>query len=217
MNVGNVAPDPELTRLLVWLLPPLLLAALISAPWRALLARQERMTALGVSIAVLPLLWSMSPPLPGGIHLHLLGMTTVTVVFGWQLALLAGLLAGGVLVFVGNWTLPALPINFLLTVTVPVLVSGAILVAANRLRRTNLFVYMLGVGFFGSMVAIGATLALGNHLLETGLDHALVMLLTFPEGFVNGAVISALTVFYPELVRTYDDERYLGKPGAGPH
>ena len=204
-------------RVLRALAAPLLLAALISAPWRALLARQERMTALGVSIAVLPLLWSMSPPLPGGIHLHLLGMTTVTVVFGWQLALLAGLLAGGVLVFVGNWTLPALPINFLLTVTVPVLVSGAILVAANRLRRTNLFVYMLGVGFFGSMVAIGATLALGNHLLETGLDHALVMLLTFPEGFVNGAVISALTVFYPELVRTYDDERYLGKPGAGPY
>ena len=212
MNVGFTTPDPELTRLLLWLLAPLLLATVVTAPWRALMARQERMTALGVSIAVLPLLWSMSPPLPGGIYLHLLGMTTVTLIFGWQLALLAGLLAGGVLVFVGNWPLPALPINYLLTVAIPVLVSAAILGAANRLRRTNLFVYMLGVGFFGSMAALGATLMLGNHLFDTGLDHALVMLLTFPEGFVNGAIISALTVFYPELVRTYDDERYLGKP-----
>lgn len=212
MNVGFTAPEPELTQVLVWLLAPLLLLALLRAPWRALVARQERMTALGVSIATLPLLWSMSPPLPGDIHLHLLGMTTVTLVFGWQLALLAGLLAGGVLVFVGNWALPALPINYLLTVAVPVLVSAVVLGSANRLRRTNLFVYMLGVGFFGSMAAIGATLAVGNHLLDTGLDHALVMLLTFPEGFVNGAIISALTVFYPELVRTYDDERYLGKP-----
>ena len=196
----------------MWFLAPLLLIALVRAPWRALIAGTDRMRALGVSVAILPLLWSMSPPLPGGVHLHLLGMTTVTLVFGWQLALLAGLLAGGVLVFVGNWALPAWPLNYLLTVAVPVLVSAAILGAANRLRRTNLFVYMLGVGFFGSMVAMGATLALGNGLLDTGLDHALVMLLTFPEGFVNGAIISALTVFYPELMRTYDDERYLGKP-----
>lgn len=49
-------------------------------------------------------------------------------------------------------------------------------------------------------------------LLDPDLDHALVMLLTFPEGFLNGALISALTVFYPDIVRTYDDVRYLGKP-----
>ena len=212
MNLGLTPPDPELTRMLLWLLAPLLLVALATTPWRALVARQERMTALGVSIATLPLLWSMSPPLPGGVHLHLLGMTTVTLIFGWQLALIAGLLAGGVLVFVGNWALPTLPVNYLFTVAVPALVSAAILAAANRLQRTNLFVYMLGVGFFGSMAAMGATLALGNRLLDLGLDHPLVMLLTFPEGFVNGAIISALTVFYPDLVRTYDDERYLGKP-----
>ena len=42
--------------------------------------------------------------------------------------------------------------------------------------------------------------------------HPLVLLLTFPEGFLNGAVISALTVFYPDIVKTYDDVRYLGKP-----
>ncbi len=212
MNLGLATPDPDLTRWVAWMLAPLLLAALIRAPWRALMARRERMRALGVSIAVLPLLWSMSPPLPGGVHLHLLGMTTVTLVFGWQLALLAGLLAALVLLFVGNWALPALPLNYLLTVAVPVLVSALVLAAADKLPRTNLFVYMLGVGFFGSMAAIGATLALGSRLLDTGLDHALVMLLTFPEGFVNGMVVSALTVFYPDLVRTYDDERYLGKP-----
>jgi uncharacterized membrane protein len=212
MNIGTSQPGFDLSTELAWFLGIVLLIALLKAPWRALMARQERMTALGVALATLPLLWSMSPPLPGGVHLHLLGMTTVTLVFGWQLALLTGLLAGLVLVFVGNWALPALPVNYLLTTAVPVLVSAAILGAANRLRRTNLFVYMLGIGFFGSIAAIGVTLALGNWLLDLGLDHALVFLLTFPEGFVNGALISALTVFYPDLVRTYDDERYLGKP-----
>lgn len=211
MNLGLTPPDPDLARLLLWILGPLLLFALVRAPWRELVARQERMTALGVTIAVLPVLWSMNPPLPGGVELSLLGMTTVTVIFGWQLALLAGALAAAVLAFAGNWPPAAVPLNFLLTAAVPVLVSAAILAAANRLRRTNLFVYMLGVGFFGSMIAMGATLALGGHLLDTGLDHALVMLLAFPEGFINGMIISALTIFYPDLVRTYDDERYLGK------
>ncbi len=37
------------------------------------------------------------------------------------------------------------------------------------------------------------------------------MLILFPEGFINGAVVSALAVFAPELLRSYDDERYLGR------
>ncbi len=212
MNLGTIHPDPSLTRAALIVLVPLFLAALLRAPWRELAARQERMSAFGVAMVVLPMLWSMSPELPGGMKLHLLGMTAITLVFGWHLAMFAGVMAALVMVVVGSWPLPSLPFNLLLTVAVPVTVSAGVLAAANRLRRTNLFVYMLGVGFFGSMLAIGATLTLGNWLLDARLDHAVVMLLTFPEGFINGAVISALTVFYPELVRTYDDVRYLGRP-----
>ena len=211
MNIGSLTPDAGLTRLVLFLLVPLLLLALVRAPWRQLMARNERMNALGVAIVTLPLLWSMSPELPGGEKLHLLGMTTVTLLFGWQLALLVGVVASGVMWVVGNWELMALPLNLLLIVVVPVTVSAAVLEAANRLRRTNLFVYMLGVAFAGSMLAFGASLWVASLLLGTELDHALVMLITFPEGFINGAVVSALTVFAPQLVRTYDDERYLGK------
>lgn len=212
VNSGLIDPDIGMTRIALWILAPLVLIAVSRAPWRELAAKQERVTALGVAVVVLPLLWSMSPELPGGAKIHLLGMTTLTLVFGWQLAICAGVLAGSVMWVVGLWPAPALPLNLILTVAVPVLVSGAVLAAANRLRRTNLFVYMLGVGFFGSMLALGATLTLGNWLFDTRLDHPLVMLLTFPEGFINGTLISALTVFHPELVRTYDDVRYLGKP-----
>ncbi len=215
MNLGVISPDPAMMRMALLLLVPLLLVALVRAPWRDMSARQERMTAFGVSVVVLPLLWSMSPELQGGMKLHLLGMTAVTLVFGWELALFAGCLAGLVMAVVGTWPLPALPFNLLLTVAVPVLVSAGVLAWANRLKRTNLFVYMLGVGFFGSMMAMGASLFIGNWLLDARLDHPLVMLLTFPEGFINGTVISALAVFYPELVRTYDDVKYLGKPPGG--
>jgi uncharacterized membrane protein len=139
-------------------------------------------------------------------------MTTVTLVFGWQLALIAGAIAALVLLIVGSWSLVALPVNLTLIALVPVAVTMIVLSGANRLRRTNVFVYMLGVGFFGSTMAMLMTLWVGALMLGPDLDHALVLLMAFPEGFLNGTLVTALTVFYPDIVKTYDDVRYLGKP-----
>ncbi len=213
MNLGQLTPEPATFWFCLALYLTSLLLAIASAPWRQLLTHRERQSALGLAIATLPMLWSMSPGLPGGVGFQLLGMTTVSLIFGWQLAIVTGSIAGLVLLIVGTWQPGALPVNLALVVLVPVSVTMAVLAGANLLRRTNLFVYMLGVGFFGSMLALLASLWVGTLLLEPDLDHALVLLLTFPEGFLNGTLISALTVFYPDIVRTYDDVRYLGKPG----
>jgi uncharacterized membrane protein len=212
MNLGELTPDPALYWFSLALYLLVLVIAVLTAPWRQLLARRERQNALGLAIITLPMLWSMSPGLPGGVGFQLLGMTTVTLIFGWQLAVVIGTITGLILLVVGTWQQTALPVNLALVVLVPVAVTMAVLAAANLLRRTNLFVYMLGVGFLGSMLALLASLWVGVLLLNPDLDHPLVLLLTFPEGFLNGALISALTVFYPEIVRTYDDVRYLGKP-----
>ena len=213
MNLGEMTPEPALIWFCLVLYLTALLLAIVMAPWRQILAHNERQRALGLVIATLPMLWSMSPGLPGSVGFQLLGMTTVTLVFGWQLALVAASIAGLVMWVVGSWPVEALPVNLLLVVLVPVVVTSAVLAGANLLRRTNLFVYMLGVGFLGSMLALLGSLWVGTLLLNPDLDHALVLLLTFPEGFLNGTLISALTVFYPDIVRTYDDVRYLGKPG----
>lgn len=37
-----------------------------------------------------------------------------------------------------------------------------------------------------------------------------VCLMMFPEGFLNGMIVTTLTVFYPGLVKTFDDSYYLG-------
>jgi len=212
LNLGNLSPVLEWTIWASALLLAAVAAAVVSAPWRELMAREERKNALGAAIVLLPLLWSMSPELEAGVRLQLLGMTTVTLIFGWQLAIIAGVMAGLVLTVVGTWSLPALPVNLALTVLVPVLVTTLLLAAADKLPRTNLFVYLLGVGFGGGILAILGSFLVGNWLLEPGLDHAVVMLMAFPEGFLNGCLVSAFTVFHPDLVRTYDDVRYLGEP-----
>jgi uncharacterized membrane protein len=212
MNMGDLIPGAGQTWAAIFILAPLLLLGLATAPWKALLARRERQNALGAAIVLLPLLWSMSPELGSGPRLQLLGMTTVTLMFGWQLAVVAGLISGVVLTVVGNWSVLALPVNLLLTVAVPVLVTLGVLWAADHLKRSNLFVYMLGVAFGGSMLSILASFLVGTWLFQPGLDHAVVLLVTFPEGFLNGTLISAFAVFYPDMVKTYDDVRYLGKP-----
>ncbi|MEJ2535117.1 MAG: energy-coupling factor ABC transporter permease [Gammaproteobacteria bacterium] len=214
MNPGLLPVNASLGWVCTALLTVVLLAALLRAPWSALVARQERHHMLFATLFALPLLWAMSFPLPNGWNLHLLGMTAVTLVFGWELAVVIGVLSGGALVLFGQWALAALPVSLVLVVIVPVGVTAAVLFLADRLRRTNLFVYMLGVGFGGGMLTLLATLLVGFRIAGPGLDHAVALLLVFPEGFLNGTIVTALTVFYPQIVRTYDDVKYLGPPRA---
>jgi uncharacterized membrane protein len=202
------------TALLAFL--PLLVAAW-SAPWRSLAARSERQHAFFLSLLLLPLLWVGSLEVTRGTTVHLLGITPLVLIFGWQLAVVLGALAAAILGALGAWAWVSLPAQFMLSVLVPVAVTQGMLFAADRLPRTNLFVYLLGVGFLGGALSMTAYLLLNARWNGWSADHALVLLLAFPEGFLAGTIVTALTVFYPQIMRTYDDDRYLGprEPGDG--
>ena len=211
MNAIDATMTGSLTLLFALVGGAVLLWAVVRAPWRALIAMPSRQHAFLASLLAVALLWTLQVELPGGATLHLLGMTTVTLMFGWELAVVLGALAGLALAVAGTWSFAALPVNFALVALVPVATTMALLAAANALRRTNLFVYMLGLGFAGGGLALGASLALGAWLTGTDLDHAVVLLMVFPEGFINGTVVSAMAVFLPGLLRTYDDTKYLDR------
>ncbi len=196
------------------LLGGLILAAVIAsvrAPWRALLGESARQHTFMVCILLLALLWMGGIQVQGGTRLHLLGITPVVLIFGWELALLVGYLAAVLLTVLGYWAWPALAPEIFLSVLIPVAVTRFLLWLAELLPRTNLFVYLLGVGFAGGMFSMLATLLIGSWLQAWDLDHALALLLAFPEGFISGAIVTALAVFFPSIMRTYDDVRYLGE------
>lgn len=211
--------EPSIEHLQVNLPLPLLavaalalLAALWRAPWSALLQRSERQHAFFLTLLLLPILWAGSMEVTRGISVHLLGLTPIVLIFGWELALVLGTLAALVLGFVGHWPWAMLPQQAVLSVMLPTAVTVILLAAADRLPRTNLFVYLLGVGFLGGALSMTAFLFGAAWLQGWDADHALVLLLAFPEGFIAGTIVTALTVFYPRIMRTYDDERYLGEP-----
>lgn len=212
MNLEALPSATGGPALYVLLLLAPLVAAVLRAPWRALLSRPERRHAFFACLLVLPALWCGAIEVDEGIRVHLLGLTPVVLIFGWELAVIVGVLAGVGMAVVGAWEWPVVPLNVMVTVGIPVLVTQALLLLADRLPRTNLFVYLLGVGFLGGALSSVASLLTGASVLGWEGDHALVLLLAFPEGFVDGAVVTALTVFYPSVMRTYDDTRYLGEP-----
>lgn len=196
------------------LLAGLALAAAVAAfraPWRALLRESARQHMFMACIVLLALLWMGGIQVQGEARVHLLGLTPVLLIFGWELALLVGYLAAVLLAVLGFWPWSSLASEILLSVIVPAAVTQLLLWLADLLPRTNLFVYLLGVGFLGGMFSMLAALLLGSWWLVWDLDHALALLLAFPEGFISGAIVTALAVFFPSIMRTYDDVRYLGE------
>lgn len=224
--------------LLFWLASciglPVLVLAIINAPWRQVLASQMRQHALFASILSLALLWLLQVKVQDTLAIHPLLMTVVAMVFGWSLAIVIGALALVALeiyqipfnalrfdwdVAVAQFDLSSLPVDFCLSVIVPVSWAWCMLWVVDRWKFKNPFTYFWGVGFFGAMLSciwLGLTAMLlfglsGSEVqLATVQEHfILFVLMTFPEGFVNGLIATVMTVLYPDMVKTYRDDWYL--------
>jgi uncharacterized membrane protein len=203
-----------------WLLLALgLLAAARYTPWRILRLSPERVHLVAGGAVACLLLWLLNIRMIDGLVLHLLGVTTLTLVVGWSLALLAG--AGALLAFVLAADQPwgGYPVAWLFTVALPATASWLFARALYRPRLRNPFFYILGAGFAGGALVVlvdaVAALALFSAVgLERWVDGALtfwplLFLVMFSEGFINGMCVAALAVFYPDAVKTFDDRFYL--------
>ena len=129
-------------------------AAALLAPWAAIRAVPARLhLVLGGAVFCL-LLWLMSVHLVQELWLHFLGVTCLVMLLGLRLALLAGALSSFLYAVIIGESLLAVPLAWSLTVLVPGAVSRGVLYAVARLRSRNLFLYMLGGGFCGGMLAM---------------------------------------------------------------
>lgn len=193
--------------------------ALRRASWMALRQQPTRMHLVAGGAVACLLLWLLNIHLVDGMIVHFLGLTTLTLLVGWSFAVL-----GGSLVLLGFFALQGLewsdyPLSVCLTVIIPATVSRAL---ASWLYRPSLqhpFVYILGAGFAGGALVtlVLGLLALGMFWVS-GVDGyvdgaaqwwPLVFLLMFSEGFINGMCVSALAIFYPHWLKTFDDRFYL--------
>ena len=197
----------------------LLFVAIRYAPWRALLVVQQRQHVYFFGILCLVLLWKMHFNWMPGLILHPMGMAVFTVVFGWSLTLIAGSVAMLMFFVLNDYLWGSIGIDFLLTVVVPATVCHGIIQLVLRQRSKNLFLYMLGAGFIGAILGLLAGLflvivlgfLLGEFEIVQRIWREIVILIMIGnvEGFLNGALVTAMTVLAPDMVKTFDSRKYL--------
>ncbi|MCB1771174.1 MAG: energy-coupling factor ABC transporter permease, partial [Candidatus Competibacteraceae bacterium] len=149
---------------------------------------------------------------------HLLGVTVYTLMFGWSLGVIgASLIMLAVTVTNGDWA--AFAANALLLGALPVSISYGVYVLVDRYLPRHLFIYIFLCAFFNAMLAAGVTVWALVALLVVTETYTFARisseylpflpLYLFPEGLINGMVITVLVGLRPDWLKTYDDERYL--------
>lgn len=196
----------------------LLFTAVRWANWRRLAYPNQLNLFLG-TVVCLALLWTLRTEVEPGFVWHLSGMVTVTLMFGWSLAVIAGSLALAVITLFGlnDWS------GFLPTVLVFIVLPAALTQVVLGLVRAWLpkhyFVYVFVNAFFAAglialLVALAATgllLAADAYSLQRLSDTYLLFLplMFFPEAVLNGWLIAIMVGFKPDWVGSFRDEEYL--------
>ena len=195
-----------------------LMAALRYLPRQRLFDSAFTNVYFGACVAVL-LLWSVHAGVPPTLHFHLLGVTVLTLMFGWQFASLgvALILVGATLNGQGGW--PTFALNLLCMGGIPIVVSTLLLHWAQRRLPHNFFIYVYVNAFLAagvSMVAAGFAGAgllwfTGTHSLDW-LSYqylAFFPLMFFSEAVINGMVMTLLVALRPAWVCSFDDNLYI--------
>lgn len=211
------------TMMLGWLLyVPVLVWAVWRASWIELFTDSRRQHVLFATVFALFLLWLVRRDFDTGVSYHFIGMTAVTLLLDWPLAMVGGFAAQLGLMALGRQDLAALGINGLLFIALPVVITEACAVLVERAQPKSPFVYIFCSGFLAAALASLLCLLLALAVLwYDGIFEMPIFLedfigylwlIIFPEAFINGMIISALVVFSPQWLETFNRTRYLSAP-----
>lgn len=196
----------------------ILIAAVRGADWKAFRNDNATQHAFFGAAVALGFVWQLRAGISPGLAIHIFGLTVVTLMLGWALAVLSGLLALVITVVTGREPLVMFAANGLITVMIPALVSHGIMLWERRRNFRNFFAYIFFCGFFGaglSVAVAGVAMCLllwtsGTYTFDN-LVHEYIRylpLFMLPEGFINGVFVTGLMVFHPDRLSTLDQRRY---------
>jgi uncharacterized membrane protein len=195
-----------------------LAAALLTAPWPRISDNEASHVYFG-AIATVILLWVLHGGIQSGLDYHLLGATSLCLMFEWQFALFAVSIVLAVTTWQGTAGWEAFGINALIMGVVPILFTRIFLYVCQRKLPHNFFIYIFLNAFLAGAVSIllaCLTSAFIQHLagaqpVDTISNNFLLILpmLMFGEGFLNGGAISLVVAYKPRWVATFHDRWYL--------
>lgn len=194
--------------------------ALRRAPWGYV--REHTHVYLG-AIAFASLIWILRAGIGDRLNFHFLGITVMTLMFGWRLALIAATAIVSITFWRLGSGLLAIPINTLVMGGIPVLVTYSLLRWSQRHLPTNIFVFVFVNAFLAAALSVILAVCVGSLLLwwtDTFSANYLqtyylpyIPLLMLPEGLLNGMLTVIAVVYAPQWIPLFDDTRYLRKRG----
>ncbi len=140
---------------------PLLLLAAWRAPWVELVSDTRRQHLVFGTMLGLFLLWLVRRDFESGLSFHFIGMTAVTLLLDWPLAIVVGLVAQLGLCLLGRQDWLAIGVNGVLLVAIPALIAELAALFVEKRQPRNLFVYIFCCGFFPAALTAVVVLLLG--------------------------------------------------------
>lgn len=205
-----------------WLIAVLtVLYAVIFAPWKSIIRVTQRQHLVFGSFLATLFIWYLSIPASPFLQVHLILITALSLIIGWHFAVIICTLSQCALYLAGKGNWQWFGMDFFCTILAPSAISALIFWITHIIKIRNLFIYLMGAGFFGAIfsaftAATSALVLLYFYLDEPSLhrmmeDSLSLYLFMFPEGFINGTIVTAFSVFKPEWVKTFNDDFYLAR------
>lgn len=196
-----------------------LLTAALSASWKAILAAPWRVHLLFGAALLLGALRLASFRLGASPEVHLLGVTVASLLLGPRFALLVASAVEIVWLLVAG--VPWLEASAVtaLEVLLPVTIIWALFSLLLRHGPRNHFAFTLLGGFAGGATTMAAVCLVESALIRAqggqAVSFEVVALLSYAEGFVSGALLAVLAVYFPHWLKAYDD-RHFEPPASTP-
>jgi len=187
--------------------------------WRTLRRDPTAIHRWAICAISLMVLWSIRSDVPVAPGLHILGVTTVTLVLGVPSAALVTLLAQAVTGALSG-DLASVPCNWLASAAIPIACTEAWRRLVLRMLPPDPFAFIFGSAFFGAALAaavawlvimlVGPPAMFGQGAVPS--RGAFLLLVGFPEAFINGAIVTLLVVYVPDQLAGYDPAYRARRP-----
>ncbi|MCK5664333.1 MAG: energy-coupling factor ABC transporter permease [Thiotrichaceae bacterium] len=166
----------------------------------------------------LMVLWTMKAGVHAGMTYHFLGATLFTLMFGWQLAIIAIMIQVMILVMTEALQWQVFAVNVFLMGVIPVMITSFILSLVERIENNHFIIYFFLGTFLNAAVTVAASVYL-TSLFMVAVDAysyqyiayeymPYIFLMIYPEAFLTGLVMIIMIVNFPQWVRTFDDNKY---------
>jgi len=192
--------------------------ALWLRPWR-LLANPGLSTPLLATLTIIPFLWALPWLSNMPIRVQLSGACLVTLMLGWPLAvpvLCVTALLTGLLAPIGWQQQADLALWLGVVPATLALLAGA---AVRRWLPHNMFVYILGRAFLGTVVCLfisGVLAQWTGHRFAPQVDLELALvarwLIAWGDAIITGMLTAIFVAFKPHWLATWSDRLYILPP-----